>query len=240
MLRAALTSVLLAAGCPAEVAPDVEDAPPEATPPTDEAAAPAVPVSAPPTGGAPWGTFDPSGLVEALQGESTIHISAMGLVDYEGPRPMMEDMSLVVDGDRARLTAARGEVVEGTLSAISPCEVKLTLPSGMATSWNLARDGDQLWLGLGGAGVRLGEGWLVCEERGVILYDGSSCTWHQEGFRPGGFDAPTPVECSLEEGILSYQVPKFMRDGEHDARSMKIHGKALLSEQMESDHAVER
>ena len=71
-----------------------------------------------------WGDLDLAKRLDALQGTWTLKLPAMGLVNYEGARAMMEEMTLQVEGDSATFTAAQGEVVKGKLRVTSPCSLE--------------------------------------------------------------------------------------------------------------------
>ncbi|MEZ4431646.1 MAG: hypothetical protein R3F65_04475 [bacterium] len=115
----------------------------------------------------------------------------------------------------------------------------------MTSYYAFARDGDKLWIGLGDGGVKAGDRYYIGADRGLVVYDGTTCRYHGKKLGFGGptaFDAPVDVKCELQtaadQTVLHYQVPRFMKDGEFDDQQIRVVGAALLDDQLQSEHLV--
>lgn len=192
---------------------------------------PATAKSAAPKGGnALWAGVDLAGELKRLDGKWTVKSSFGGTDTWD-----------VKDG-KVTITSAKGETKLGTLTLTMPGRVGVKEPN-MTTYYSYARNGDTLYLGLGKAGVKAGDLYLVGTNRGLVRFDGKACTYHEKkmsfGDKPIEFKASKPVKCSVQAGgdktLFNYQVPKFMKDGEFDDKSMHVIGDALLDQQMQGN-----
>jgi hypothetical protein len=80
-----------------------------------------------------WGSEDLRPIVRMLQGKSTVRVHAVELFGREGGGPIRESVVLEVEGDKVIATSKEGERVEGTLRAVSPCQVAIDVAGGKRT-----------------------------------------------------------------------------------------------------------
>jgi hypothetical protein len=200
------------------------------TAPKTEAAKPA---AKPAGGNALWAGVDLAAEMKRLEGKWTVKPSfGKGMDTWE------------VKGDAVTITTAKGETKLGKLKLDMPGRVGIKEPN-MTTYYSYARNGDTVYLGLGKAGVKAGDTYIVGTNRGLVRYDGTACTYHEKkmsfGDKPVEFKAAKPVKCSVQaagdKSLFHYQVPKFMKDGEFDDKSIHVVGTALLDQQMQGNEA---
>lgn len=178
-----------------------------------------------------WTGLDLSAEAKRFEGKWTIKSAY-------GSEPDVWD----VKGDKITVTNGKGETKLGTLTLDMPGRIGIKEPS-MTTYYSYTRDGDDMYIGLGRAGMKLGETYLVSTNRGLVRFDGEACTYHEKkmsfGETPLAFKDPVTVKCSLQVGgdksLLNYQVPKFMKEGEFEDKSIFVVGDALLDEQMKGN-----
>jgi len=190
-----------------------------------------------------WGDYDLSKKLDILQGKKTMKLNAPSLIKSEGMRKLQEDMIFEVKGAEVTITAEKGEVAKGQLRVTSPCNAEFLENGQPKAQFNFVDNGKDAWFGLGGAGTKLGNGYIICDGFGFVTWDGKKCTHHKS--RPGSgrhgqgdlFETQE-VKCSLEGDQFKYQLPKFMKEGEFEDKSLKVVDGVLLSEQMETDHKV--
>jgi len=187
-----------------------------------------------------WGDLDLAKRLDALQGTWTLKLPAMGLVNYEGARAMMEEMTLQVEGDSATFTAAQGEVVKGKLRVTSPCSLEFAKDGEEGQlRFDFAASGADVYLGLGGVGTKLGEGFITCENNAFVVYDGKACKVYEAKFGPKeGFEPAIEVNCSFAGDTFRYQVPSFMDKTKLNEETLVRSGEVLLSEQLRDDHKL--
>ncbi|MBW1810806.1 MAG: hypothetical protein JRJ87_21620 [Deltaproteobacteria bacterium] len=185
-----------------------------------------------------WGEYDLSSKLKILQGKSIMKLNAQSLVKIEGMRKLMEDMIFEVKGSEVTITAEKGETVKGAIKVKSPCEVEFTVGGQPKAQFQLVQSGKDAWFGLGGAGTKLGSGYIVCVQFGFVTYDGKKCTYHKSKVGRQTEFKTQEVKCSLEGEQFKFQIPKFMKEGEFEDKTLKVVGEVLLSEQMETDHKV--
>lgn len=185
-----------------------------------------------------WGDYDLSKKLDILQGKKIMKLHAPALIKSEGMRKMQEDMIFEVKGAEVTVTAEKGEVVKGQLKVTSPCGVEFLENGQPKAQFNFVDNGKDAWFGLGGAGTKLGNGYIICDGFGFVTWDGQKCTHYKS--RPGQGDVfeTQAVKCSLAGDQFKYQLPKFMREGEFEDKALKVVDGVLLSEQMETDHKV--
>lgn len=143
----------------------------------------------------------------------------------------------------AAVTSVKGDkTVKGTLIMRNPGTISLKQPDGLTNHYSYARDGDKIWIGMGTGGVKQGEHYYLGLDRGLLTFDGKTCSYHKLKFSSFGpqaeFEAPQAVKCAIEGDQLKYQEPKFMKKGEFDERSVRIVGTALLDDQLFNDHLI--
>jgi hypothetical protein len=119
------------------------------------------------------------------------------------------------------------------LTIVSPCAVKATKTSkdGMRESYTYSAvwDGDTLYLGMGAAGVKAGDAYIVCGMRETYVFKGGKCeAWKEEFMREGEWKSG-PAECKVEGD--TFTVP-----GDWGITA-KIAGNVVLSDQMQGNKA---
>lgn len=147
-----------------------------------------------------------------------------------------------VKGDKVTIKTAKGETKLGTLRFDMPGRIGVKEPN-MTSYYSYSRNGDDLYVGLGRAGIKAGDRHIVSTSRGLVIFDGKACHYHEKKMNFGGgpveFKDAKPVKCSLQAGgdkaLLNYQVPRFMKDGEFDDKSIEVVGEALLDAQMKGN-----
>lgn len=147
-----------------------------------------------------------------------------------------------IKDDKITVTTAKGETKLGTLKLDMPGRIGIK-ETNMTSYYSHTRNGDDVYVGLGRAGFKLGDQFLVSTNRGLVRYDGKTCTYHEKkmsfGDKPLQFKDPVTVKCSLQEAadkaVFNYQVPKFMKEGEFDDKSINVVGDALLDDQMKGN-----
>lgn len=212
-----------------------DDAPSTPAPATAEKAAPAEAKPAPKKATL-WDGYDMDAELARLEGTWQVRTNAGGRAAD----------TWVVTGDKVTMTRPDGTTALGKL--VMPMPGQLGVKTGDMTSfYAYARDGDRLWIGLGDGGVKVGDRYYVGADRGVVVFDGTACRYHGKKLGFGGpveFEAPVDVKCELQSGgdqtVLHYQVPRFMKDGEFDDKQIKVVGTALMNDQLEGEHLVEK
>lgn len=147
-----------------------------------------------------------------------------------------------VKGDKVTIKTAKGETKLGTLRFDMPGRIGVK-ETNMTSYYSYARNGADLYLGLGRAGLKAGDRHIVSTSRGLVIFDGKDCKYHEKKMSFGGkaveFKDAKAVKCGLQTGgdkaVLNYQVPRFMKEGEFDDKSIEIVGDALLDAQMKGN-----
>ena len=237
MLISAVLALGLCTGCGKD-APKTEDkaavdkaagdkASAKSTAPASKAPA----TAAPKAGGDLWTGLDLTAEAKRLQGKWTVQTAHRGDADVWD-----------VKGDKITITTGKGETKLGTLKLDMPGRIGIKEPN-MTTYYSYTRNGDDLYIGLGRAGFKVGETYIVSTNRGLVRFDGKACTYHEKkmsfGDAPLAFKDPITVKCSVQaaadKALLNYQVPKFMKEGEFDDKSIAVIGDALLDDQMKGN-----
>ena len=226
---------LLCAGCGKDAPKAGDTAPASAVKAAAKSEAPASKAPATTAAGASdlWQGLDLGAELKRLEGKWTVKSSFGGADTWE------------VKGDKITVTTGKGETKLGTLKLDMPGRVGIK-ESSMTSYYSYTRDGDDLYIGLGRAGVKLGDRYIVSTNRGLVRFDGKACTYHEKkmsfGEKPLAFNDPVEVKCSVqsagEKSLLNYQVPKFMKEGEFEDKSIDVVGDALLDGQMKGNKAA--
>lgn len=187
-----------------------------------------------PSAKSPFAGFDPAAELKALQGKWKV-------TERFGQK---EPDTWTIEGDKVTKVGPKGEK-KGTLAVTKPGE--LAVKEGDMTSYlAYARNGSDIWIGLGTGGVKAGDTYYVGEDRGVVAFDGKTCKYHKQKMSFGGgpktFEAPTDVKCSVategDKTILKYQAPDPFKKGELGEASIEVIGTALVNEQLGGSHKV--
>lgn len=195
-------------------------------------AKPATPASGGDDAGGDFAGFDPKAEIQALQGSWQVKDSAFA----------KEPSTWKVEGDQVSISKG-DEIKKGKLEIAYPGELAVVQESGGGTSrsyYAYARSGDDVYIGLGTAGVKRGDAYLVGDD-GVVVLKASACKYFKKKMF-GGFEDPTAVKCEVkQEGdkqVFAYQVPDKFKKGELTSKTIDVVGEALLNQQMQGHKAV--
>ena len=182
-------------------------------------------------GGDFLGNFDSKAELSALQGVWQVHDTLSGKSTWE------------INGDK--MTRKLGDQIEeGTIEVTSPGRVSFVQSKGegtMRSYWGYARNGNELYIGLGQAGMKVGERYMV-DIDGLLVKAGETCKFYERDVFGGGYKKEgLEVKCELkDEGdkkMLNYTVPDLYQKGEMKAGQVFVVGNALLDEQMMGNKA---
>jgi hypothetical protein len=119
------------------------------------------------------------------------------------------------------------------LELIAPCRGKISQTESGATSstyFTFAFDGNDLYSGLGYAGVKQGDSLVACVSADIYTLKGGKCTrWKESVF--GDKMESSDAECSLADDVFKVKTTT----GESE---LKVKGNVLLNQQMEGNRAV--
>lgn len=183
------------------------------------AAGPARPTADP----GPFGAWNQAGVTARLQGAWVLRdVSFLGSVE-----------AWEVKGDKVTVfDGTKEETLE--LAVEAPCQLTTTKrnPDGSSQGGtsHFVFAGDTLHLGLGDAGVKLGDTVVGCMSNGVYLWKGGTCQFFTEMFDK--WDAKEAT-CSLAGDLFKAANPTFKHEGE-----MKLAGDVLMSDQLRANPAV--
>ncbi len=149
-----------------------------------------------------------------------------------------------VSGDKVTITKADGKTELGKLSFEMPGRIGVKV-GDMTSFYAYARNGETTWIGLGTGGAKAGDSIYVAASRGLVKFDGKACSYHDKKMSFGDkveFKDPVEVKCDVQAGgdkaVFNYQVPRFMKEGEFDDKSVQIVGEALINDQLMGGHEV--
>lgn len=175
--------------------------------------------------------FDSQAELQVLQGAWQIRDS------------LAEKTIWVISGDK--VSRKKGDQsTEGKIEISCPGQVVFVQTSAggsMREYFAYSRNGKDIYLGLGTAGMKVGDRYLLAAD-GLVVKDSSSCKYFKkevfgDRFEKTGVD----VNCELkDEGgkqILSYEVPDPFNKGQMAEREVNIVGGALLDDQMMANKA---
>lgn len=230
MLISAVLALGLCTGCGKD-APKTGDKAAAASTKSTAPASKAPATSAPKTNASLWAGLDLAAEGQRLQGKWKVKTAHRGDADI-----------WEVKGDKITITTGKGETKLGTLKLDMPGRIGIKEPN-MTTYYSYTRNGEDLYVGLGRAGFKVGKSYIVSTNRGLVRFDGKACTYHEKkmsfGDKPLAFKDAITVKCSVQaaadKALLNYQVPKFMKEGEFDDKSIAVVGEALLDDQMKGN-----
>lgn len=190
--------------------------------------------AAKPAGHPIWGSYDLAAELKKLEGKWSVRSS------ISKDRDTWE-----IKGDKVTITKADGSTQLAKLIMGKPGEIAVK-QDGTTSYYGYARNGDDVYIGLGRSGIKVGDTYYVRADRGLVVYDGKACKYHKEkmsfGKEQKEFEAPKDVKCELQTGgdkaVLHYQTPKFMKEGEFEDNQIPVVGEALINEQL-MGHKVE-
>lgn len=129
----------------------------------------------------------------------------------------------------------KNDTTEATLDLSIPCQLKVveTLTGGgtSTSTFGYARNGDDIYIGLGTTGMKVDDLYLIAKG-GIVVYDGKEAKFYGEKrFGEKGFEEPIKVNAKINESVLSFEVPDRYKKGELREYNVEIIGTALLNEQ---------
>jgi hypothetical protein len=130
-----------------------------------------------------------------------------------------------VKGDQVKIwDAKRDKETTATLVVKGPCVYEMKESDGSSTTSHYVIDGDTLHMGLGDAGVKVGDKVIACMSNGVFVLDGGKCTFYMDNF---GKWSPEEGTCSIEGDTFKAANTSFKYEG-----SMPAHGSVFASDQL--------
>lgn len=158
-----------------------------------------------------WGDWSPGETLEALQGE---------WITVRGPDDEVHTR-WIIDGDQAVFTERDDEAEEGTVSLPYPGALRLDRQieggtTGIISSF--AREGDDLYVGLGMGGVILDDRMVLRTGGSFLVYhrDDETCTYHEprgfDGFDEEGVAAACEIVEEQDKQYLVYTNPSRDRE----------------------------
>lgn len=173
-----------------------------------------------------FGGWDAAAELEAIQGTYNVK-------DVFGAKPS----SWTVDGNKA--TIVRGDkTIEAELDLTIPgsITVKESIAGGgyEKSELSYARNGKDVYIGLGTAGMKVGDLYIV-EKDGAVVFDGTSCKFYRAKPFGKGFDAPVAVKGSVsgegDNAVFSFELPNKYKPEEMKSFSVNVIGTALVNSQ---------
>jgi hypothetical protein len=129
-----------------------------------------------------------------------------------------------VRGDRVTIWDAKTrQQVAARIVFDAPCEYQLHFDDGYTTG-RFVFDGTTLHLGLGDAGVKLGDRLVACTEIGGVVVSGTTCTFHYQ-YEDAWLNYS--VECTQSGNALSIHIARADYDPE-----LTLHGNVLADDQL--------
>lgn len=179
-----------------------------------------------------YGNFDPAAELKALEGTWEVKDSLSDKSTWE------------ITGDKVKRTAG-DKVEEGTLEISYPGKLAFVQQKGGGTEksyYGYTRNGDDVYIGLGKAGVKQGDRYLLAVD-GLLVMKGAACKYYQRDMFKNGFkEDGVEVKCELkQEGdkqVLAYETPDRFKKGEMREGQVNILGEALLDDQMARNQAT--
>ena len=180
--------------------------------------------------GSMYGDFDAKAELDKLQGTWQVKDSLSKKSTWE------------IKGDK--LTRKAGDKVEeGKLEIAYPGKVAFVEEKGGGTQrsyYGYARNGDDVYIGLGKAGRKSGDH-LVLAVDGLLVKQGPACKYYKkkmfEGFEKTGLDVKCGMKTEGEKQLFTYEVPDAFKKGEMTAGQVNVVGDALLDDQMMGNKA---
>lgn len=140
-----------------------------------------------------------------------------------------------VEGNKVTITDG-AKTKEATLDLSIPCKLKVTeeMAGGGTSSdiYGYARNGEDLYIGLGTTGMKVGDLYLIYKGGGVLVYDGTNANYYAEKrFGEKGFEEAVKVTASIEDKTITFEIPDRYKKGELKQYKVEIVGTALLNDQ---------
>lgn len=188
-----------------------------------------------------YGNFDPAAELKALEGT------------WEVKDSFSEKSTWEITGDKVKRTAG-DKVEEGTLEISYPGKLAFVQKKGGGTEksyYGFTRNGDDVYIGLGKAGVKQGDSYLLAVD-GLLVMKGApegtaktaaACKYYErdmfkDGFKQDGVEVKCELKQEGEKQVLAYQTPDRFKKGEMRDGQVNILGRALLDDQMAGNLAA--
>ena len=109
----------------------------------------------------------------------------------------------------------------------------------MRSYWGYARNGNELYIGLGQAGMKVGDQYMV-DIDGMLVKAGETCKYYERdvfgnGYKKDGLEVKCELKDEGDKKMLNYAVPDLYKKGEMKEGKVFVVGSALLDEQMLSN-----
>jgi hypothetical protein len=179
-----------------------------------------------------YGNFDPAAELKALEGTWEVKDSLSKTSTWE------------IAGNKVKRTAG-DKVEEGTLEISYPGKLAFVQQKGGGTEksyYGYTRNGDDVYIGLGKAGVKQGENYLVAVD-GLLVMKNAACKFYErdmfkDGFKKDGVDVKCEIKSEGDKQVLAYETPDRFKKGEMRSGTVTIMGEALLDQQMAGNKAT--
>lgn len=177
-----------------------------------------------------YGNFDAKAELEKLQGSWQVKDTLSAKSTWE------------IQGDK--LTRKAGDKVEeGKIEINYPGKVAFVEEKGGGTQrsyFGYARNGDDVYIGLGKAGVKSGDHMVVAID-GLLVKHGEACKYYKKemfgGFEKAGLDVKCGLKAEGDKQLFTYEYPDAFKKGEMAQGQVNVVGDALLDDQMMGNKA---
>jgi hypothetical protein len=179
-----------------------------------------------------YGDFDPAAELKALEGTWEVRDSLSAKSTWE------------VTGNKVKRTSG-DKVEEGTLEVSYPGKVAFVQQKGGGTEksyYGFTRTGDDVYIGLGKAGVKKGERYMLAVD-GLLIMQGAACKYYErdmfkDGFKKDAIDVKCEIKQEGDKQVLAYETPDRFKKGEMSPGQVNVQGEALLDDQMAGNQAT--
>lgn len=138
----------------------------------------------------------------------------------------------IVKGDS--VTIITSDTTKAKLDLSVPCRIAVveSIAGGSSSSiYGYARNGEDIYIGLGTSGMKVGDLYLIGKD-GVVAYDGKVANYYaQKRLGEKGFEEAVKVNAEINGNKLTFEVPNRYKKGELEQHTVEIVGTALLNEQ---------
>jgi hypothetical protein len=188
-----------------------------------------------------YGGFDPGAELKALEGT------------WEVKDSFSEKSTWEITGDKVKRISG-DKVEEGTLEISYPGKLAFVQKKGGGTEksyYGYTRNGDDVYIGLGKAGVKQGDSYLLAVD-GLLVMKGAApggtaktaaCKYYErdmfkDGFKPDGVEVKCELKQEGDKQVLAYQTPDRFKKGEMREGRVNVLGRALVDDQMAGNLAT--
>jgi hypothetical protein len=188
-----------------------------------------------------YGGFDPAAELKALEGT------------WEVKDSLSKTSTWQISGNKLKRISG-DQVEEGTIEVPYPGKVAFVQQKGGGTEkayYGFTRNGDEVYIGLGKAGVKKGERYMLAVD-GLLVMQGApegtaktaaACKYYErdmfkDGFKKDAVEVKCEVKQEGEKQVLAYETPDRFKKGEMRAGTVTIMGEALVDHQMAGNKAT--